>query len=389
MKNRNMITVFLIICTLMMLMVSCTQAPRETEAFTNESKDSSSVGLNNGTSAMPGAKITADTIRFAKVSAEINDKKDKNVSTTELFDAFESVGQSNVVYIENGPSNWTYPDAAIQKLSDAEIVPLEYSYLNMPTVFRVSEELFPDKILKYHIWFDNECARGGAGHSSLTEDELQELRDANLIKLCELLQIDVEYEQTISGTTRVKSPELYLTKTELEEICHSGIAYLFYSLTPPDLQLLEMNHPDCLEDAKEFLYHNFTNYYWTYYHRTGEVAFNEELFQHVRTIANNEKEDDELSHRYLLMGEFLTDGQKLKYGESICTAGTPDGERWVRQLYEAKIAKYGDLIDKYIVDGEFLKEDLEKDLETIQERLDAIYSYAFDGAVFWETAAVK
>ena len=393
MINIQRLFVLIMVCSAIILLASCI---RETEGFSFSSNEFAV--LNEIEDSVPEQKrnvsISCDESFLTEINAEkdtINDMKDNNVSPSLLFDAFESVSQNEVLYIENGPLNWVETDLGMGKVSVAEIVPLESMYLNMPRIFSEAEALLPGKVLKYHIWFDNECAYGyvydGLSRvDSISKDEFNELRDTNLVKLCNYLQVDVEYEQTITGEKRVKSPDIYVTRAELEEICHSGISYLFYSLTPPDLHRLAENHPNCLESAKDYLYHNFSNYYWTYYHRTGEVVFNEDLFQHVRAIPNNWEEYDNLYIRYNRMGEFLTIGMEMKYGESICTVGTPEGEKWTREFYNMQLVKFGDLVDKYIVDGEFLKENLETDREAIHVRMQEIYDYASDGTAFWKSS---
>ncbi|MBP5231251.1 MAG: hypothetical protein ILO68_05915 [Clostridia bacterium] len=312
---------------------------------------------------------------------EADDQKEANVSTSGLFYAFESIREPDVIYIECGPRNWFVSDYETQSLSDKEIVPLEVLYPDVQTVLSKSKKMFPDKTLKYRIWFDNECAYGGAGRS-FSDEELREVRDANLVKLCNVLQIEVEYEQTVTGDSRVKSPELYATEAEIDEICHSGPCYLFYSLTPPDLHRLAKYHPDNLESAKEYLLQTPTNYFWTYYARTGEVVFNETLFQSARRLRDAPEESSELYLRYVRMGEFRTAGKKMKYGESICTDGTPDGEKWSRAFYEQQLAKFGDLVSRYIVNGEFLEEELIADQEKLGEKRKELWF--FDGSPYWD-----
>jgi hypothetical protein len=56
----------------------------------------------------------------------------------------------------------------------------------------------------------------------------------------------------------------------------------------------------------------------------------------------------------------------LKYGDALYTTGTPDGEKWSQELYEREVALIGeDIIAKYIVDGEFLRDKVEADMEAI------------------------
>lgn len=68
--------------------------------------------------------------------------------------------------------------------------------------------------------------------------------------------------------------------------------------------------------------------------------------------------------RFMLqkMHELLKQGEELKYGTALYETGLPDGTKWDRRLYEDKVAYYGELIDKYIVNGEFLHEQLSKDI---------------------------
>lgn len=62
------------------------------------------------------------------------------------------------------------------------------------------------------------------------------------------------------------------------------------------------------------------------------------------------------------MHELLKQGEELKLGAALYETGLPDGTKWDRRLYEDKVAYYGELIDKYIVNGEFLHEQLSKDI---------------------------
>ena len=70
----------------------------------------------------------------------------------------------------------------------------------------------------------------------------------------------------------------------------------------------------------------------------------------------------------------LKDGERLKYGEKLYLGGAP--EKWAKSLYDEKVAFYGDLIDKYIQNGVFLKDELEKELEAKIRYLETEYSGA-------------
>ena len=68
-------------------------------------------------------------------------------------------------------------------------------------------------------------------------------------------------------------------------------------------------------------------------------------------------------------------GDELKYGEALLT-GTPDGHKWAKELYEETMAYYGEeILSKYIVDGEFLRDKLEEDIEKISGEGSAYYAY--------------
>ena len=64
-------------------------------------------------------------------------------------------------------------------------------------------------------------------------------------------------------------------------------------------------------------------------------------------------------------------GDSLKYGEALYTTGTPDGEKWEEELYREVVTYIGqELLDRFIVEGVFLKEKL---WETMK---DSEYLYA-------------
>ena len=66
------------------------------------------------------------------------------------------------------------------------------------------------------------------------------------------------------------------------------------------------------------------------------------------------------------MKELLKWGDALKYGEALYESGMPSGEKWSKALYEDKVAYFGEeLLGKYIVDGEFLREALENDIAAL------------------------
>jgi hypothetical protein len=58
------------------------------------------------------------------------------------------------------------------------------------------------------------------------------------------------------------------------------------------------------------------------------------------------------------------DDDTSTYGEALYKTGGPDGVKWAKELYEKRVAMYGEeLLSKYIVDGEFLKAEVEAEVE--------------------------
>lgn len=72
--------------------------------------------------------------------------------------------------------------------------------------------------------------------------------------------------------------------------------------------------------------------------------------------------------------ELLEDGELLKYGDALYTTGTPDGIKWPEKRYNEALEYYGDLINTYIVDGEFLRDKLQGDSVATKEKIDTLYA---------------
>ncbi len=67
---------------------------------------------------------------------------------------------------------------------------------------------------------------------------------------------------------------------------------------------------------------------------------------------------------FRLLTQLVKEGEDLKYGEALYTTGGPDGVIWAREFYEERVELYGEeLLSKYIVDGEFLKAEVEAEIE--------------------------
>lgn len=63
----------------------------------------------------------------------------------------------------------------------------------------------------------------------------------------------------------------------------------------------------------------------------------------------------------------------LKYGELLYTTGTPEGEKWSKELYDETVAYYGeDFINKYIIQGAFDFELFSQDLLECEDRIGSL-----------------
>ena len=61
-------------------------------------------------------------------------------------------------------------------------------------------------------------------------------------------------------------------------------------------------------------------------------------------------------------------GPTLKYGEMVYTTGSPNGMKWTQEWYEDRVEYFGEeLLSKYIVDGEFLEEQLRLDINELMK----------------------
>lgn len=77
-----------------------------------------------------------------------------------------------------------------------------------------------------------------------------------------------------------------------------------------------------------------------------------------------------------LLEQLLKEGDSLKYGEELYKTGTPTGEKWYQSLYEERIAFYGEaILEKYIVNGEFLREKVEQDIAAAKNSNEATAAY--------------
>lgn len=90
-----------------------------------------------------------------------------------------------------------------------------------------------------------------------------------------------------------------------------------------------------------------------------------EFVYNGKTISEYEAAVDDAKLLIDRLGELLKAGDELKYGEALYKTGTPNGKKWAKQLYDETVERIGkDVLSKYIVDGEFLKDNLEADIAT-------------------------
>ena len=96
---------------------------------------------------------------------------------------------------------------------------------------------------------------------------------------------------------------------------------------------------------------------------------------------------DEMERRQML----LKLGDALKYGEALYTTGTPEGERWSKELYEKRVAEFGeDFLARYIVNGELKKDLLEREIEKYHAEYMRVYEVCGELAdAFREAQAQK
>ena len=90
-----------------------------------------------------------------------------------------------------------------------------------------------------------------------------------------------------------------------------------------------------------------------------------------------------------VLTQLLKEGDYLKYGKSLYETGTPDGEIWARSLYEEQVKFYGsNILETYIVDGQFLKEKLEQDIVTAANNTEATDAYEQAKSKYFDQLAV-
>ena len=115
------------------------------------------------------------------------------------------------------------------------------------------------------------------------------------------------------------------------------------------------------------------------------------------TAANGESDISD-AQLYEKLAQLLKQGDSLKYGEALYTTGTPDGEKWTKELYEQRVEFFGeDLLSKYIVDGEFLRKSVESDMKGLLNKtkneldkyVDVINEYLMSNSIAGSAYVIK
>ena len=105
-------------------------------------------------------------------------------------------------------------------------------------------------------------------------------------------------------------------------------------------------------------------------------AINDRFVYNGKTIAQYEAEASEQSELPNKLQQLLKEGEALKHGEALYTTGTPSGEKWDKDFYEKRIAYYGTaLLSKYIVNGNFLADQVAADLKAAEADTAAAFAY--------------
>ena len=95
-----------------------------------------------------------------------------------------------------------------------------------------------------------------------------------------------------------------------------------------------------------------------------EGGISEDFLYNGKSIEEYREADNQEWWLFQKLSTLIKEGEVLKYGDLVYTTGTPDGEMWTQSWYEERLVWYGEeLLSRYIVGGEFLKEELEAEVE--------------------------
>lgn len=107
----------------------------------------------------------------------------------------------------------------------------------------------------------------------------------------------------------------------------------------------------------------------------------EQFVYEGKSVAEISREKNEKYALIEKLDQLLKEGHALKYGDRLCTEGTPTGEKWSKALYKERIEYYGtDFLAKYIADGEFDQATAERDYANSiaeVERLEKLYGDSY------------
>lgn len=106
-------------------------------------------------------------------------------------------------------------------------------------------------------------------------------------------------------------------------------------------------------------------------------AYDDNFVYNGKTLAWYDAEEKAMWDEIEPLIQLMKHGDYLKYGDALYRTGTPDGERWAKELYDDIVSRIGEeLLAKYIVDGEFLKDKLTEDISSLDdERMDLRQTY--------------
>ncbi|WP_294755285.1 dockerin type I repeat-containing protein [Ruminococcus flavefaciens] len=158
---------------------------------------------------------------------------------------------------------------------------------------------------------------------------------------------DAEQSYQTKGTGDITPPETYTGKWHDKNISYN----LYEALNDPETEIIPVSIALNELGIDDFVYNG----------RTVKEYTNDTMGEDITKLEN-------LIYR----------GDLLKYGEEIYITGTPDGVKWTKEAYDGDVEYFGEeLLSKYIVDGEFQKDQVQADLTKLKNG----YKAALDEAV--------
>lgn len=146
------------------------------------------------------------------------------------------------------------------------------------------------------------------------------------------------------------------------------------SISDSDATVSEWNGLYVTSELKEALNKAENSDYLALIVRKLDDSLMKEYVYDGKKYSEYEAERDALYLTSAKLESILREGDLLKYGELLYTEGIPGGEWWEKSYYEERISYYGEeFLNKYIISGEFLKDDVEKDLAQNELDTEAIY----------------